>query len=1357
MNDESIRGESLPDLLRGWVNADPGRIAVRDGSESLTFAELDSRSRELAGYLRRLGGGPDQTIGILMESSVDLMVGVWGVLYAGAAYLPLSPEYPEERLRYMVSDSATTVILVDERLRPRLEELAPEGTTFATVGDARRQAASISSPAVDLGPGHLAYVIYTSGSTGRPKGIMIEHGSIVSQLRWLATEQGLDEHRTVLQKTPLSFDAAQWEILAPACGSTVVMGEPGSYRDPQRLVELVKANEVTTLQAVPTLWQALVDTGELASCTSLTQLFSGGEVLSRALAVALLDALASATLVNLYGPSECTINASAHTVDRKSVGDGPDTIPIGQPVPGMRFSILDRKGRAVAAGETGELHIAGVQLARGYLHRPDLTAERFIVDPDAGDPRFDRLYRTGDLARYDEDGSVQFVGRVDNQVKLRGFRVELDEIKVAIERHDWVKRAEVVVRDDVLTGSHLVAFVELNPDEAALMDQGDHGAHHQSKRYRIQTKAQLSNLGVRTGGELDGRHRVVLPGREPTPAQRRTVFGRKTYRFYEGGEVTRADIARLLTMTPALPAARRPARTLGLAELGELLRYFGQFTSPARLLPKYGYASPGSLYGTQLHLELSGVAGLPPGYYYHHPIDHTLVLIRPAPAGKPRMRVHLTGRRRAIEPVYRNNVQEVLQIEAGHVAGLFDAVLPARGLRLGPARRTPAVRARLRCADDEIYLASFHVQAGIRSSTPLGVELYVQAHPGRVRDLPAGQYRYAGATLQRVSSELVLKRDVIAINQQVYERASFGVSILSRHADEWLRYVEVGRALQRLQHNDRQLGLMSSGYSSQTGHDLPSARRIAGILGESGGVASYFAVGGRVSDRQWHSEDMKEDSVHLRGPAEMLRDDLAGRLPHYMVPNRVTVLDTFPVHPSGKVDAAALRELDAASVHAAGVPQVTARTPTEEAIALLWQRALKVPATSVHDDFFAAGGNSLVAVGLISQINRELGGALPAQALFESPTIEALARRVDRDPGHPASRLVRLRGDGSGPPIYCWPGLGGYPMSLRLLASRLHLDRPFLGVQAHGLNAGERPYPTIGEMAARDLDLIRQHQPTGPYTLWGYSFGCRVAFEAASRLEGAGETVSELLFIAPGRPSVETGAAKPGRTYGFGDPVFVSILFSVFAGGLPQPLLGECLAATCDEDSFVGFVRDSFEHLDEELVRRIVDVVRQTFQFEYAPQELARRRVKAPVTVLRARGDEDSFVDSVWPPRARTGRTAPAVRTLAADHYALLRRAGVDELVGAIVAARAENEAKPERTEFAMPHVSIKHFPHDLRPDQTSSLVAAITKAVGTAFAVDEGVVSIALESVTPDDWNEEVYLPEIANPRGTLVKAPNY
>ncbi|MFF1798419.1 AMP-binding protein, partial [Kitasatospora sp. NPDC058263] len=306
------------------------------------------------------------------------------------------------------------------------------------------------------------------GTTRPPTAVMLAHRSIVSQLRWLVAGGHLGPDAAVLQKTPMSFDAAQWEILAPAGGARVVLGAPGVYRDPEALIDPVREYGVTTLQCVPTLLQALLDTERLGDCGTLRRLYSGGEALSRRLARALTAELPQAALVNLYGPTECTINATAHLVDPATVGEDAGSVPIGVPVDRTHCFVLDGDLAPVEPGATGELYLSGVQLARGYLNRPDLTAERFVASPHLPG---ERLYRTGDLAHGNPDGTLQCAGRVDNQVKLRGYRVELDEIALAIEEHTWVRRAAAIVTDDPRTGHrNLVACVELNPKEAALMD-----------------------------------------------------------------------------------------------------------------------------------------------------------------------------------------------------------------------------------------------------------------------------------------------------------------------------------------------------------------------------------------------------------------------------------------------------------------------------------------------------------------------------------------------------------------------------------------------------------------------------------------------------------------------------------------------------------------------------------------------------------------------------------------------------------------------------------------------------------------------------------------------------------------------
>ncbi|MCJ1678238.1 amino acid adenylation domain-containing protein [Streptomyces sp. APSN-46.1] len=1273
MGNPGVVDKCLTDLLIEQAETRPDDIAVRHGGDTLTFRELVADSLDLAHHLRHLGVSRDSPVGVLVDPSLDLMVGTWGVLFAGGAYLPLSPDYPDERLRYMLEDARATVAFCQESLRSRLEEIAPPHMVITTLEDAAEYRKSSSgesqnAPAKNPDPQSLAYIIYTSGSTGKPKGVMIEHRSIVHQMNWLRQAYQLDSTRVVLQKTPMSFDAAQWEILAPACGSAVVVGTPGIHRDPNLLVQTVIREDITTLQCVPTLLQALVDTDELHRCTSLTHIFSGGEALSRNLARQCTEILPNCTVVNIYGPTECTINTSAHTVDPAALGDGPQSVPIGTPVDGLRYYVLDAGSRLLGPGETGELHISGIQLARGYLHRPELTAERFVENPFGAPAPHDRLYRTGDLAYWNPDGTLQFAGRADNQVKLRGFRIELDEIRLAIEAHDWVKNAAVLVRDDPHTGfQNLIACIELSAREAALMDQGNHDGHHLSKESKLQVKAQLSSPGVRDAEDLAPRTTVGLPGATASPRQRRRAFARKTYRFYDGGRVDSQDVVAALGRRVEGAAPRSPEE-ITLAELGELLRNFGQFQSQERLLPKYAYASPGSLYAAQLYLEVAGIGSLRPGCYYYHPLRHELYLIQEAEAGSGSgIQLHFIGHKRAIEPVYKNNIREVLEIEAGHMVGLFDELLPAYGFAIGDAPYKPGIQERLECAPEDYYLGSFALTPWDPEPGPQerdAADVYVQFHPGSGSDLPTGQYLYRDGRLERFSDELVLKRHVIAINQAVYERAGFGITIVSRADQERRGYLDLGRRLQHLMLNTGNLGFMSAGYSSRTGNDLPSARRMTGILRDAGRATgpSYFFVGGKVTDEQLAHEGMNEDTVHMKGPAELIKEDLVALLPEFMLPNRILVMDRLPHTPNGKIDSKALESHADRTAAFGDRPVVPPRTKTESRICDLWKAAMKRDVVSVQDDFFECGGNSLIAVTLVNRINREFPCSLPLQVIFEAPTVEQLAERVDAPDTTTSSRLIPLSTGGAALPVFCWPGLGGYTMNLRLLAARTAGDRPFYGIQSYGINGGETAFPSIEEMARADIEALRRVQPDGPYTLWGYSFGARVAFEAARQLERSGARVDHLFLLAPGAPHIPGRNAPTRAAADFTDPAFVTILFSVFGATTSGPLLEACLKATHDEQSFTEFVIRRFPQLDAELIRRVIAVVCLTYRFTYDLTDPDRRPVQAPVTIFKARGDALSFIERT----PALASTTPELVRLDADHYGVLRDPGIDELAKAI-------------------------------------------------------------------------------------------
>ncbi len=434
----------------------PDVVAVEFGDESWTYGELERRAGVLATHLRRLGVGPGVLVGVLVERSLGLPLAIMGTLKAGGAYLPLDPTYPVERLAFMFEDSRASVLVTERRLldllSPRAAKVVCLDRDWPTIADTAETTREMKGQS----PDDLAYVIYTSGSTGRPKGTELCHRGLCSLVMTQADLFGVHPASRMLQFSALSFDASVWEcFLALGHGARLVLAPATELRDPRTLADLLDRAGITVTLLPPSML-AQLPTG---AGRSLETLVVGGEACPPALAAIWASRV---RLVNAYGPTEGTVTATAWEVPGDF--DGTRPLPIGRPVPNARAYVLDHRGRPVPIGVPGELYVGGVGLARGYLGRPELTAERFVPDPfGSGDGQ--RLYRTGDLVRYLPGGEVEFLGRIDDQVKVRGFRVELGEIETVLARHPALKAVAVTTRG---TGSHtrLVAYVVPTAPEA---------------------------------------------------------------------------------------------------------------------------------------------------------------------------------------------------------------------------------------------------------------------------------------------------------------------------------------------------------------------------------------------------------------------------------------------------------------------------------------------------------------------------------------------------------------------------------------------------------------------------------------------------------------------------------------------------------------------------------------------------------------------------------------------------------------------------------------------------------------------------------------------------------------------------
>ncbi|WP_197262107.1 non-ribosomal peptide synthetase [Brevibacillus laterosporus] len=446
---EYSREKTIHELFEEQVERTPERVAVVGEGGQLTYRELNQQANKLARTLRSEGIQADEPVGIMVERSLEMIVGIFGILKAGGAYVPIDPEYPEERIRYMLEDSGAKLLLVQEHLRKRasfagkfidlhdVSSYSEDGSNLELINDAK----------------DMAYVIYTSGTTGNPKGVMVEHSSVINRLLWMQKKYPLGENDTILQKTTITFDVSVWELFWWALvGAKVCLLPVGGEKNPTVILNTLKEQNISTLHFVPSMLQAFLEYVEQRSyeeqrdkLASLRRVFASGEALPASQVAKFHRSIAlvsGAQIINLYGPTEATVDVTYF--DCQAV-DPYTSIPIGKPIDNTQLYIVNRQNQLQPVGVAGELCIAGVGLARGYLNRPELTAEKFVNNPFLSG---ERMYRTGDLARWLSDGNIEYLGRIDHQVKIRGYRIELGEVEAQLLKTGYVREAVVVARED---------------------------------------------------------------------------------------------------------------------------------------------------------------------------------------------------------------------------------------------------------------------------------------------------------------------------------------------------------------------------------------------------------------------------------------------------------------------------------------------------------------------------------------------------------------------------------------------------------------------------------------------------------------------------------------------------------------------------------------------------------------------------------------------------------------------------------------------------------------------------------------------------------------------------------------------
>ncbi|MEU3465660.1 amino acid adenylation domain-containing protein [Streptomyces sp. NPDC006733] len=1000
----------LPEWFEGQVARGPDAVALVFGGVRLSYAQLNARANRLARLLVGRGVGPEQVVALAVPRSVEMVVGVLAVLKAGAAYLPVDPGYPAERIAFMLRDAAPVLALCTEGVR---EQVGAGDRPVVVMDDPDVIAACASLPDADLddaervrplSPLNPAYVIYTSGSTGTPKGVMIQHDNVVQYLENCRTDYPGVRLGAVLH-SPITFDLTVTALFAPlVTGGTVLLADLDS------LVSGGGAGTALGLLKVTPSHLALLH----PDASPRGELVVGGENLRADVLDAWRRRNPEVTVVNEYGPTEATVGCVSHRIAPGDPLDASAAVPIGRPMRNAAVYVLDADLRPVPAGAVGELYIAGAGLARGYLGRAELTAERFVADPFG--PPGSRMYRSGDLARWRADGSLEFEGRVDDQVKVRGYRIEPGEIETALTEHPGVGQAVVVAREDRPGDVRLVAYVvpaagaETSPDDGRTRLVGEWQEFYDA----LYAEAPGSVFGEDFSGWGSSYTGRPIPLREMREWRRETVERILALRprrvleigagsglllariaprcdAYWGTDLSRTAIEALRRRTAADPVlADRvtlrnqpadcvdglPASSFDTVVINSVAQYFPSTPYLLDVLRKaVGLLAPGGslfvgdvrdsrllrCFRTAVHLGHADAAT--DLFTVRHAIDHS---------------VH-TDNELLLDPEFfaalPQVIPEVCAVDVRVKRGAshneltrhrYDVVLrkhPADVLELAGARQ---VVWGVDVADVEDLAALLTLQRppALRVTGVLNARLVGEAAAARA--LAAGEPM--PAVLRALATPGGVEPDVF---HELGERLGFWVAVTccptsEEHLDVVLVPAErlAARAPSGTYRAAPRPGAAPHAYATE-----PAAAREPGVL-----IAS-------------------------------LRRYLRERLPEYMVPAALVVLDTVPLTANGKLDRQALP----APSHLADPAARPARSPREAALCELFAEVLGVSQVGIDDGFFELGGHSLLATRLISRVRAELGVELPITAVFETPTVAGLAGQLDGDRAvRPAVRRMPL-------------------------------------------------------------------------------------------------------------------------------------------------------------------------------------------------------------------------------------------------------------------------------------------------------------------------------------------------------------
>ncbi|MDH3283988.1 MAG: amino acid adenylation domain-containing protein, partial [Acidobacteriota bacterium] len=1027
------REACLHELFERQVERDADAVALILGDTRLSYAELNRRAGRLAHHLRELGVGPDVMVGICVERSVEMVVGLLGIAKAGGAYVPIDPSYPEHRIEFMLEDTRVPVLLTQERIAEKLPKHEARVVTLDTVSR-ELERYPVGTPDSGVAPEHLAYVIYTSGSTGMPKGVMVDHRGRVNNFCDFNRRYSIGPGDRLLALSSLSFDMSAYDVFGTlAAGGTIVVPEPDAVLNPAAWARLMVRHGITVWHSVPALLEMLVDHVEPRPeqhPKPLRLVLLGGDWIPLTLPGRIQALADSVHVVSMGGATECSMDSTIYDVER--VEPHWKSIPYGVPMANQLCYVLDRHRNPVPVGVPGELHLGGIGVGRGYLNRAELTAEKFVDNPFR---EGERIYRTGDLARYRPDGNLELLGRIDFQVKVRGFRVELGEIEAAIRRHPAVKECVVLAKSDKYGDKRLVAYLVQDPSYL--------GAPEELKNWHEAQVAQWQMVYDTAYAKPSGQE-------DPT-------FNIASWdSSYTGRPLPAEQMREWVDETVARIQSHRPRRVLEIGcGLGLLLfriapdceRYVGTDISRVALDHVEEHARRLGLGQVELEQRTAeDFAGIAPGTF-DTVVLNSIILDFPS---AEYLREVLEGAARVVGPggtIFIGDVRSLHLLEPFSTSVQLEKA--ESSLTVQQLRQR--IRKQIKLEEELLIDHGFFLELADHTSEIGHVQLYLKrgVHENELikfrYDLtlhvspPAEPPEFSGAKLDWQRDRLT----VDGVRRLLTERTPDQL---------WLEGIPNARTLAEtklvdlaalagpeelvgpLRERARALLANERAVDPQAiwriGEDLPydvnvhfSARgepnlfdaillrheRAPGTPGD--GLFPRIPTPLRPPSHEFFNNPLRAKVTRKLVPE--LRVHLEEQLPEYMVPSAFVLLDAFPLNPNGKVNRRALPEPDTERPELEQA-FVLPRDDVETVLADIWADVLGLDEIGVHDGFIQLGGSSLLAAQVAARV-QEIFQLEMTLTDVQQLTVEGLARRLaDRgraaglDPAEIARTLIEI-------------------------------------------------------------------------------------------------------------------------------------------------------------------------------------------------------------------------------------------------------------------------------------------------------------------------------------------------------------